>query len=120
MLLEQFVFVGVSGQLGGDGEQLPLEFPEQVVHPLVAGEGPGHAHGGDGLVGYAIGLGVGAVLGDPAAVEQAGFAGVAEFGIDPFPVVAGGITGVISRGRRHAQHLQNYWLESGKKEGQQP
>jgi len=88
MLLEQFVFAGVGCQFGGDGEQFPLQLAQHIVHLGLSCESPGHTHDRDSLVGDAVGLGVRAVLGDPASVEQAGLAGVAKLGVNLFPVVA--------------------------------
>ena len=58
-----------------------------VVHALVAGHGTGQTHDRDRLVCYAVGLSIGAILGDPTSVKQAGLSGVAELGIDLFPVI---------------------------------
>ena len=63
---------------------LPLQVPQNVLNPLVAGGRPSQSHGGNSLVGDAVGLGVGIILGNPAAVEQAGLPLVSKLGVNPF------------------------------------
>ena len=70
-------------ELGADDEQLALEPDEELAELGVRlALGPGETERGHGLVGGAVRLGAGTVLGDAAAVEEPGGAVVAGACVD--------------------------------------